>query len=280
MGRFSRSLSLLKASWQVIKADKELLILPILSMITTLIVAASFIVPIALTGNDLAFEDPGPVGYALLFVGYLVLSFITLFFNSALVHAANERLEGGDPTLGSALRGALMRVGRIFVWALVVATVSVIIRAIEERVGAIGRIFMAVLGVAWSLVTFLVIPVLIVEGIGVGDALKRSGQMFKQTWGENVVGQLGIGLVSMLLILPGILVLFILVNLGGAMAVIGIGAFMAWALLVILVTSALNAVFQTALYRYAAGLPVGGGFDESMMRAAFQPRKRGRNLEL
>ena len=279
MSRISRTIQLAKSSWQVLKADKELLLLPVLSLVATILVAATFLAPILLAGDAVALEDPGPVGYVLLFAAYVTLAFITIFFNAALVHAANERLDGGDPTLGSAIRGALMRVGRILPWAIVSATVSIVLRAIEERAGAIGRIVSAIAGVAWSLVTFLVIPVLVIEGVGVGEAVKRSGSLFKKTWGENVAAQVGFGLIGFLAMLPAFLIVAGAIAAGGAIAVIGIGVAVVWVLAVVMVLSALNGIFQTALYRHAAGVEAGSGpFGAGELQAAFQPKRGGSGI--
>ena len=276
MGRITHTIELAKASWQVLKADKELLLLPVLSLLATLAVAASFLAPILLSGDGVNVEDPGTVGYVLLFVAYVVLAFITIFFNAALVHAANERLDGGDPTIGSALRGAAGRVHRILPWALVSATVSIILRAIEERAGIVGRIVSGIAGVAWSLVTFLVIPVLVIEDIGVIDAVKRSGAMFKRTWGENVAAQVGFGLLGFVAMLPAFLIGAAGVAAGGTLAFIGIAVAVLWVLTVVMVLSALNGIFQTALYRYAAGIDSGAAFGGHDLNAAFAPR-RGRS---
>lgn len=276
MGRMARTWSLAKASWQVLKADKELIALPIISLVATIAVAAGFLAPILLTSSGTEIQDPGAAGYVLLFVAYVVLAFITIFFNAALVHAANERLSGGDPTLGSALRGALMRVGRILPWALVSATVSIVLRAIEERAGVVGRIVVGIAGVAWSLVTFLVIPVLVIEGVGVGDAVKRSGALFKQTWGENVAAQVGFGLIGFLAMLPAFLVVAVTVAAGGAVVVIGVAVAVLWVLTVAMVLSALSGIFQTALYRYAAGVGSdAGAFGSTELQAAFAPKRGG-----
>jgi hypothetical protein len=276
MGRFSRTLELAKASWQVLKADKELLVLPILSLLATLIVAASFLAPILMTGSGTEIEDPGTVGYVLMFVAYVVLTFITIFFNAALVHAANERLDGGDPTVGSALRGAAGRVHRIFPWALVSATVSIIFRAIEERAGAFGRIVSGIGGIAWSLVTFLVVPVLVIEDIGVIDAVKRSSSLFKRTWGENMAAQIGFGLLGFVAVLPAFLLGAGAIAAGGAIAFAGLAVAVLWVLTVVMVLSALNGIFQTALYRYAAGRDTGSAFGGHDLSAAFAPRSRRR----
>jgi hypothetical protein len=276
MGRISRTIELAKASWQVLKADKELVILPILSLVATMAVAASFLAPILLSGEGTNIEDPGTVGYVLLFVAYVVLAFITIFFNAALVHAANERLDGGDPTIGSALRGAAGRVHRILPWALVSATVSIVLRAIEERAGIVGRIVSGIAGIAWSLVTFLVIPVLVIEDIGVVDAVKRSGAMFKRTWGENMASQVGFGLLGFLAMLPALLIGAAAVAAGGTVAFFGIVVAVLWVLTVAMVLSALSGIFQTALYRYAAGMDTGTAFGSQDLGAAFAPKPGGR----
>ena len=276
MGRISRSIQLAKASWEVLKADKELLLLPVLSLIATLAVAASFLAPILLSGEGTSIEDPGTVGYVLLFVAYVVLAFITIFFNAALVHAANERMDGGDPTVGSALRGAASKVHRILPWALMSATVSIILRSIEERAGFVGRIVSGFIGVAWSLVTFLVIPVLVIEDIGVIDAGKRSGAMFKHTWGENMAAQVGFGLLGFVAMLPAFLLIAGAIAAGEAIAGIGIAIAVLWILTVAMVLSALNGIYQTALYRYASETDPSGSFGGQDLGAAFVP-KRGRS---
>lgn len=265
-------MALIRASWEVLKSDKKLLIFPLLSGIATILVSLSFMVPVFLSGGA-ALENPTPLTYAFMFLVYLVLAFITIFFNSALVFAANQRLEGGQPTLSSGLKGASDRIGAIFAWSVVSATVSVVLRAIEERVGFIGRIVMGLFGMAWSLITFLVIPLLVVEGVGVRDALSKSGEMFKRTWGENVLGQIGFGLIGFLLVLPAVLLIVAGAALGGAMLAAAVVLGTIWFVVIGLALAAMNGIFQTALYRYASGKPVGSAFTPEMLAAAFPPRK-------
>ena len=115
MGRIANTIELAKASWQVLKADKELVLLPAISFVATLVVAFSFLIPIAFTtpAGTSAAENAGTVEYILLFLMYVSLAFVTIFFNTALVSAAMERMDGGDPTVRSAINGALRRVTRI-----------------------------------------------------------------------------------------------------------------------------------------------------------------------
>ena len=279
MGRIGRTLELAKSSWRVLKADKELVLLPVLSLIATIIVAVSFLWPIVSSCTETIGStsscEIGGADYVILAVAYVTLAFITIFFNAALVHAANERMEGGDPTVGSAIRGAIGKIHRILPWAIVSATVSLILRSIEERAGIVGRVVIGIIGIAWSLVTFLVIPVLVIENVGVVDAVKRSGTLFKRTWGENMAAQVGFGLLGLLAALPAIAVVALGFNAGGAAAVVAIAIGVGWLLLVTLVLAALNGIFQTALYRYASGLDT-GAFDANLEQA-FAP-KRGRGF--
>ena len=91
-------MNLARQSWEVLKADKELVALPILSFIASSIVAATVVVPMFFIG-----DEPGALGYVVMFVMYVALAFVTIYFNTALVSAADERLQGGDPTIGTAL---------------------------------------------------------------------------------------------------------------------------------------------------------------------------------
>lgn len=259
MGRFGRSWELAKSSWSVLRADLELLWLPVISFAATLVTGALFFVPIwaMSTTDDIdGSTSMSPLSWVLIALAYVSLAYVTIFFNAALIHAADERMRGGDPTVGSALRGAAGRAGAILPWAIVSATVSVILRAIQERAGILGRIVAGIAGIAWSLVTFLVLPILVIEGIGVGTAIKRSSEMFKRTWGEQVIANAGIGLVSLVAILAGLPLLLLAASGVGVLAAVGIGAFVLWVGAVVAVTSALSVIYQTALYHYAVnGMP-------------------------
>ena len=223
-----------------------------ISGIASIIAAATFIIPL-LSSTDLEEGTMSTAGYALLFVMYVVLAYITIFFNAALVSAAHERLSGGDPTIGSAIRGAASRAGKILPWAIISATVSMILRAIEERAGFVGRIVAAFAGMAWAVVTFLVLPIIVIEGMSVTDAIKKSGSLFKRTWGENLAAQVGFSLVGFLAILPAIAIFVLGVGAGGATAAVAIVAGVLWVIAVSVVLAALSVIFQTALVSLCSG---------------------------
>lgn len=275
MGRFENSMALAKASWQVLKDDKKLALLPLISGLVTLLVAVSFLVPAAVLAHDSSGGgwNAGPVSWILGALGYLVAAYVVVFFNAALVYAADAKLHGATVSIGDALRFAASRSHVLLPWAIVSATVSIILRAIRERGGIFGAIVGTIAGIAWSLVTFLVLPVLVVEGLGPFQAVKRSAELFKRTWGEQVVANFGIGLIALLAIIVGLLPTMLLVAVGGPVAVIGIVAFVLWVITVSLVSSALTGILCMALYRYATEGKV-PGFDTTQLNGAFRPKSQ------
>ena len=200
--QFSRSWTLVKASAGVLKQDKELLVFPAISVIASLLVVATFILPLfgLLDCKALEQGEREPVWlYAWVFLFYLAQYFVIFYFNTALVGAAMIRLRGGDPTVADGLQIAWSKVGTILGYALIAATVGMILRAIEERAGMIGKWVAGLLGAAWTVLTFLTVPVLVSRDIGPLEAVKESALLLKKTWGENVIGQGGVGLVFGLL---------------------------------------------------------------------------------
>ena len=280
MGRFARSWDLTKTSFKVIRQDRELLWMPVLSGLASL-TAVLAIAGIGLGSGvwpqtQTADGATNYAGAALAFALYIALAFVSLFFHAAVVAAANERLGGGDPTVGSALRAAWSKAGKIFLWAIIVATVNVILQAIRERSGAVGQILSSLAGTAWNLATFFMVPVLLFDDKGIGSSLKRSGGLFKQTWGETVINQVGLSLadfaVGIAVTLVGVLLLFLLAPLG----IVGIVAAVVLIALAIIGTvalfSVLGGVYKAALYRYATTQQVAPGFKADQVGGAFAPR--------
>jgi hypothetical protein len=275
MGRFQNSLALAKASWRVLREDKQLTLLPLLSMISTVVIAVSFLLPIGLiarNGTD-GYTASKPLVWVLGFCAYLVLTFVVVFFNAALVYAADRHLAGERVTPGEAIQAARARTHVLLPWVVVSATVSIVLRALEERAGVLGRIIGTIAGVAWSVVTFLVLPILVIEGIGPMAAVKRSGELFKRTWGENLMTNAGIGIVAMAATLAGAIPLVLLIMVGGPIAVIGVVALVLWVIAVSLVSATLTGILQVALYRFATEAQV-PGFDTEQLRGTFRTRTR------
>jgi hypothetical protein len=185
------------------------------------------------------------------------------------------RFRGGDPTVADGLKAARERVGLIAAWALLAATVGVILRMIEERVGFLGKIVIMILGAVWTIATFFVVPVLVMENLGPVDAAKRSVEIVKEAWGESIVSNVGVGLLSFLailfLVVPCAILTVALALKTGSIAVGIIGAVLTIALLVLisLVSSALTSILLSALYLFATGGRVPPGFEPGRLKAAF-----------
>jgi hypothetical protein len=281
-GRFSRSLDLARASWAVVRADKELLLLPVLSVMALVLIIGSLVVPVAAIGGFTSGADTGEPGAAQMLLAllfYVVTYFITLFFNTALVGAAMIRLDGGNPTLSDGLRIARERAGRIFGYACIAATVGLLLRALERRVGWVGQIVLKLIGVTWALATFLVVPVLVTRDVGPVEAVKQSADLLRRTWGENLIGNVGLGLVFGIayfaLAIVAVVAIVLVSESGSDML---IGSVVLLAVVSFFALSALHAtmqgVYSAALYRYAtaheAPLP---GFGPELLEHAFGPKK-------
>lgn len=277
--RFSRSWELIKASGAVLRQDKELLLFPFFSAIAALLVAASFILPLTASGvfEQLDSKSLDAATMVYLFLFYLCQYFVIFFFNSALVGAAMIRLDGGDPTVRDGLRIARSRIVQILGYAAIAATVGLILRAIEERAGFIGRWIVALLGVAFTVATFLTVPVLVSRNVGPVDAVKESATLLKKTWGENVIGNAGIGLLffvfHLCLIGIGLVFVFGAVQTGNTSLVILVAAMLVIAAITLaLVQSALQGVYSAALYRYATDGNVGAEFSGTLLKEAFRAK--------
>jgi Family of unknown function (DUF6159) len=275
MTRFQTSWAIAKRSWAVLKSDKSLAWFPVFSAVGSLIVVGVLGALIALMGIDSSSTGDSlqPIGWVLIVVAYLALAMVQTYFLAALVAGADLRLRGNDSTVRAGLDIANSRLHRLLPWAIVTATVTMILQAIEERFGIVGRIVAGLVGMAWNLVTFLVVPILVLEDLGVGAALSRSKDMFKRTWGENVIGQGGLGLVGFVAMLPGVLLILAGVSIG-TVGLVVLGAIgVVWMLVASVVVSALSGIYRTALYHFAAHGEVPGAFSDIDFHNAFQTRK-------
>lgn len=279
--RISSGFALAGSTWRVLQRDKHLLVFPLVSGFLFLLVLLSFAVPLATLVDWAQVErqmasnrNRPPVWvYPLAFAFYFCNYFVIVFCNAALVSCALVRFNGESPRVADGFRMALARLPQIFAWALVSATVGVLLKAVENVHEKVGEWVAALLGTAWSIMTYFVVPVLVVEKVGPVAAVGRSVALLRKTWGEALVGKLGLGLVLFLLFLP-VLLLFVGAGfvfsahssaLGVALLVAGLVA----ALLHMAVSSALHTILLAALYQYAADGRVPEGFDAGVMEGAF-----------
>lgn len=274
--RFSRSWDMVKASAAVLRSDRELMLFPVLSGLATLLVLASFALPSMALG---LFSDGfGIAGVLLAFAFYFCTYSVMIFFNCALVGAAMIRLEGGDPTLADGLAAARARLGSILGYAAIAATVGVLLQALKGRDNNfIVRLVGSGLGLAWTLATFLVVPVLVSRDIGPVDALKQSIALLRRTWGENAVGQVGIGAVFALLSFGAVMVSVLLVVLAAqasvALAVVVGVVCLLGVLLLGVYQAALTGIYSAVLYRYAVAHEVPPAFQGTDIAHAFAAKR-------
>lgn len=261
---------LARASYEVLRSDKQLMLLPIASTIAIIVFAAAVLSPAFLTGS---LDNSNSVMWLLLALVYFVTTFITTFSNAAIVAAATDRMQGGDGTAADGLRTAWQRVDRIVAWSALSATVGLVLRGLENRGGIFGAIVGRIAGVAWSVVTFFVVPVIVFEPVGPIEAVKRSASLFRQRWGEQFVGNVSISIGLLLLAIPAAIVCLVIAAVSPPLAimlgVLAVGALMA-------IGGALNGIFNAALYRYATVGDALGPFSIDDLNGAFRPRRRRR----
>ena len=273
--RIGRSWELVKASWRILSQDRKLLVFPVLSGIITLLVVVSFILPLVLSGAVLGQITAGPAPwYVLLFLFYVVSYFVAIFFNTALITCVHALLQGRETSITEGLSNAARHIGPILAWAIVAATVGVILRAIQDRAGFIGRIAISIIGGIWSLVTIFVVPVLVLEDKGVVASMKESVALFKKTWGESVVGSVSIGVIFGVIVLVGLLGVFAaLFTRSITVMILGVAFFILLIAVVSVVASAMQGIFVTALYTYAKTGNVPTGFGKGVLENAFVPKE-------
>lgn len=271
--KFSRSWELVKASAGVLRSDKELMLFPLISGAATLVVMATFLIPVFALR---IFEQGIGVGGAVLgFLFYFCQYSVIIFFNCALVGAAMIRLDDGDPSLRDGFDAARSRLPSILGYAAIAATVGVFLQALKNKDNNfIVRLIGSGLGAAWTLATFLVVPVLVSRDIGPIDALKESVALLKRTWGENAIGNVGIGaafgLITFLFLLVGAGMTFAAYQVSLALA-IGVGVlFLLGVLLLGIYQAALSGVYSAALYRYAVSHEAPAAFRGAMLEDAFR----------
>lgn len=279
--RLSNGFALAGSTWRVLVRDKHLLVFPMVSGFLFLLVVISFAVPLATLVDWNQFEQklqannnrPPVWVYAVAFAYYFCTYFVIVFCNSALISCALLRFNGESPRLADGFKMALARLPQIFAWALVSATVGVLLKVIESVHEKAGEIVAAVLGTAWSVMTFFVVPVLVVEKVGPVAAVGRSVSLLKKTWGEALVGNMGLNFIMFLLAIP-IVILFIVgfVVLAKGMMAPGIAVLVVAGIALLIhmaISAALHTILLAALYQYAHDDRIPEGFDRGVMVGAF-----------
>jgi hypothetical protein len=270
--RLSNGWTLAINSFKVLKENKQLIIFPVLSGISLVLIMGSFVlVFLGVNGwSDENLEDPGTVGnYLSLFLFYLVNYFIVVFFNMGLIHCTRLYFRGEEVSINAGLRFSLSRIGTIFSWAVFAATVGTILRIIQEESGFIGKIITGIIGIVWNIATFFVVPVIAYEDLGPIAAFKRSSQLMKQKWGESLGATFSFGLIQFLAMIVLVIPLFFIGNMihpigGIALALMGV-------FIIATIFSAAQTIFVSAVYHNINDEPV-KHFNQQMIDGLFQKK--------
>lgn len=244
MNVFSQTIDAVKKSWNLLMADKELILFPAISGILCILVSASFYFPVSAAGQSIErmYTQNQAAFFVLAFLFYFLNYFLITFFNCAVIACAEIRMAGGDPTLADGFRASFAVTSYIAMWAVVEATVGVILKSLRGK----GRrnLVTGSLGTMWTMAAFFVPPRMVIDRIDPFTALKSAWKDLKGNWGHQLVGGVSFGLLGFLGAIPAFLLLFATGTPGIAQVVFaGI-----WILCVSLLVSTLKAIFQASLY--------------------------------
>jgi hypothetical protein len=274
VGRIENGWGIAKASWRVLSKDRELVLVPLVAGVGSVVAFLAICGPglLLLDGSE-GTGSGNAAGWIFVFVASVIAVWVSAIGQATVVAGAGQRMDGRDPTLGTAFEEARTRLGRLLQWAILSTVVSVILDQIEQRLGFLGRIVAWIGSAAFSVISFLALPVIVFEDLGAIEAFKRSAVLLKTTWGEQIVFGFGLGILSFIALVPIVGVAYVLLSTGVAvLQLVGIVGGVVAAIGVLSITSALSAVFKTALYRYATGRPVDPAFDVATLGTAFRHR--------
>jgi hypothetical protein len=280
---FTRGWRIARSSWAVLKSHPSLTIFPVISGLALIAVTALLSVPIifgAAVGASVQLSDQAmkTYGYVALFIWYFVCTFVIVFCNAALISSALQVFTGRRTSVRYGMAAAGRRCPQILGWSFVAATVGVLLRGLQsvatDKLGFVGDLAAAVVEGVWSVATYFAVPVVVVEGLGPINAVKRSSSILRRTWGESLAGSAGLGFVNFLFLLPffGLLAL-VVTGIGGEM--------LRWTFATMLVVyglaataifAALNTIFRAAVYNYATTGAAPTHIDSALLQSTFRDK--------
>ncbi len=258
VGRLRASFILLKETLRFFWADKEMIWIPIIAAIMQFLLIGLVVLFVIIPSGILMDEGTGQalsvVEYLTVFILYVIGAFTVASTQAAITHIVYTRAHGGNATLGDGLSVAMSHAGPLFIWACITSTVGVILRAIAERSQIMVKILTAIIGAAWSVLTYFVVPAIVIDKKGAIDSIRHSGSTFKRTWGETLVTNITLGLavtvifIGLIAVLVGIVVVF---NASMVVVLFASIVFVIALVIMVLMSSVLDSVLRTLLYVYA-----------------------------
>lgn len=287
--RIGRGWGIAKASWAVVKLHPKLLLFPIFSGIAFLALVAAIGFSVFADSKSVAVrhllenvQTDQPIVYVALFAFYFVATFIVIFFNAALIYCALQGFAGDTPSLRAGLATAAGRLPQILAWTFVATTVGLLLSALQsflkDKLGFLGALIGGIAETAWAVVTYFVVPVLVVDGVGPVEAVNRSADILKRTWGESLAGEGGLGLISVVFFLPVILLFGVFGTLGieawasPALAIALIALVGLYVLALTVIFTALGTIFRTGAYIYATTGKAPTNMDPALLQGAFRKK--------
>jgi hypothetical protein len=274
MRRIKRGWALTKKSWGLLREHPSLIRFPLYGGVATTLLAIVFLGP----GLYLWDDDQLAGAIPLIVIGVYVLSFVGFYFSVGLAACADMIFRGHEASVGDGLAVARTRLRQISGWAAVSAAISLVMGLLENQGGTLGTVAARLVGMAWSLITFISVPVIAIEGTGPFETIKRSASLFRERWGQQITGNLAIGgAVFLIGVLPAVLLIVAGVALWSAASFLGAVLVVIGALVLaiaLLVSRALSGIFGVALYRYALDGEVVGGFTQEDLESAVKVKGR------
>ena len=268
--RLSRGWKMTKLGIAVVRADPELMVYTFLSALFSLVAIGAAVS--GSVGLDVITSDTECVGddcgsefavahMAIWFVFYMLVSVITVFWNAAIIASAYERLSSGtNPSFSYGIGQAMKCLPQILVWGIIAGTVGLFIQILEglardEKsalpLRVVAGLASFIIGVAWWIVTFFMIPMIVLERAGVLDGMGKSTELFERTWGEDVASHIGTGLLMTLCIVLLFLISIPLMTMGEVGVILGMVMLAVGILFAVLFFSTVDAVNRASLFYYA-----------------------------
>ncbi|MDZ7755880.1 DUF6159 family protein [Rhodohalobacter sp.] len=272
MNRFSATWSLMKSSLTILLEDKRMLLFPVFSGVCTLLVGFTFVIPLLFTGGLSSigiFESlSDTMMFFTLFMFYYLNYFIIIFFNSGAILYAIKHIRGEEPTFGEVFNELRNRLAHLLGWTAIAATVGIIINTIENQSDFIGKIVAGLIGLSWTVTSFLVLPVLVIERKGPIESLKESAGMLKKSWGEQLIGHFSFGLIFAILLIGAAAITIPLFMLGEIFIFIGFAVLILFGLILGVFQWILQSIFMATLYLYVREDRLPGSFSKTQIDQA------------
>lgn len=274
IGRFRASKLLFTETFRFFWADREMLWVPFLALIAQFFILGVAIVAVCIPAGMFA-EGAENVPltvpeYGALFVLYVVSAFVLAFSQAVITHIVYTRIHGGDATLGDGIKVASSHMTALFVWACITSTVGILLRSIAERSQLLVKILVAVMGTMWSVLTYFVVPAIVIDKKSAFNAIGHSGNVFKRTWGETLIANISLGLVFaafFFVLIFALIGVAVFANVSFEFVLLGGGVLIVAIILASLLSTVLESVLRTLLYVYASEHIVPQNFNQELLES-------------